>query len=124
MWGFRRYNHIMNKTAIRLFLPLILFVILLINTSQIVFAQEINNEAREGVVTKIISSGKKSFLDELVEFQELEIEVSRGDKKDQLIKVENSAAGLGMVSVQYQQYQVGDKVNLHILRNGTVKKIK
>ncbi len=102
----------MQRLLIRIFLSLIIFIVFFINISPDVFAQEVAIEAKEGVITKIIDSGKKSFLDELVEFQELEIRVTKGEKTDELIKVENSAAGLEVVGAKYQQYQIGDKVKI------------
>jgi uncharacterized membrane protein len=96
----------------RFFSLLVIFIILLMGTLQNVSAQEVAFEAKEGVVTKIISSGQKSFLNELVEFQELEIKVTKGEIRGELIRVENSAAGLEVMGMQYQQYQVEDKVKI------------
>ncbi len=100
----------MQRLLTRIFLSLVIFIVFFINISPDVFAQEVAIEAKEGVITKIIDSGKKSFLDELVEFQELEIRVTKGERTDELIKIENLAAGLGVVGAKYQQYQIGDKV--------------
>ncbi len=102
----------MQKLMSLIFLPLVMFIVVGISFSQSVFAQEVAHQAQEGVVTRITDHGQKSFLDELVNFQELEVKVTRGDKLGELIKIENSAAGLGMVSIQYQEYQVGDKVKI------------
>ncbi|MBU1886057.1 YibE/F family protein [Patescibacteria group bacterium] len=102
----------MQKFVIRIFLPFILFSLFLLISPKSIFAQDLTNQVKEGIVIQILLSGRESFLDELVEFQELEIEVTKGEKKGELIKVKNSAAGQGMVSIQYQQYQVGDKVKI------------
>jgi len=102
----------MRQFITRIFLLLITFFIFFVGITSNAIAQETTDDVKEGIVTEIISSGQKSFLDEMVEFQELEIRVTRGNKINKLIRVENSAADLGMVSVQYQQYQVGDKVKI------------
>lgn len=102
----------MQKFVIRIFLPFILFSLFLLISPKAIFAQDLTNQVKEGIVIQILLSGRESFLDELVEFQELEIKVTKGEKKGELIKVKNSAAGQGMVSIQYQQYQVGDKVKI------------
>ena len=70
------------------------------------------SETLEGEVTAILSVGKESFMDELVEFQELELKVIGGSSEGETISVKNSAAGMGMVSVRYKKYEVGNKLKI------------
>ncbi|MBT3249782.1 MAG: YibE/F family protein [Candidatus Pacebacteria bacterium] len=107
----------MQQFMVRVFLPLIIFIVFFASFSQGASAQEVGFKASEGVVTKIIDSGKKSFLDELVEFQELEIKITRGENRDELVEVENLAAGLGVVGAKYQLYQLGDRVKIATQQN-------
>lgn len=94
------------------FLPLVIFILSLFLPIQI-SAQEIGStEILEGRVIIIPSSGEEKFMDELVEFQELEIELTKGDDKGEKITIKNSQASMGMVNVQFQKYQVGDNVRI------------
>ncbi len=97
----------MRKLSLTL-LAMLLFVF----SSGDALAQEDTHQVKEGKVTKVIESGKKTFLEELVEFQVLEIEVTKGDKVGDSIEVENSAAGLGLVDIQYQKYHPGDLLRI------------
>ncbi len=102
------------------------FIVLFTATANLSFAQtsdqftQINNQTGEsnstleGKVTTIVAHGKESFLDEMVPFQELNIEITRGETTGQKIVVKNSAAAVGMGASSYQEYQVGDKVKVAV----------
>ncbi|MGD9129499.1 MAG: YibE/F family protein [Candidatus Woesebacteria bacterium] len=66
----------------------------------------------EGKVTKVVETGQETLMDDLVPFQQLEIKVTKGQEKGQIITVKNSAATMGMGNVQYQTYEPGDKVKI------------
>lgn len=75
---------------------------------------EDNNQILVGKVTKIVSFGKETFMDELIKYQELEVKFLEGDKKDQFIVVKHSAAGMGIVDLSYEDYKIGDKLKIVI----------
>lgn len=66
----------------------------------------------EGTVVEITATGRESFQDELVPFQELKIELTKGESAGETLKIKNSAASLGLVDVRYQEYEVGDKLKI------------
>lgn len=79
---------------------------------------EVSNQAKEGRVTQILESGQKQMMDQKIEYQILEIEVTKGDKSGETIQVENSAAGYGTTSLQFQKYHPGDLVKIVSQANG------
>lgn len=84
-------------------------------TSTVYAQAESGNETSqtiEGEVTKILASGRESFNDELIPFQELQIQVNKGPNQGETIELKNSAAGFGLVDVRYQEYQVGDRLRI------------
>ncbi len=100
--------------------------------SQVQAQAETYVETLEGKVVSIADEGQETFINELVPFQVLDIELSRGERKGEVIQVKNSAAGLGMVAVSYQTYLVGDHLKivasadpegeLHYVIDGHVKR--
>lgn len=75
-------------------------------------AQTEIGQVKEGKVIQVLESGQKTFLDDLVDFQTLEIEVTKGDQPGQTIEVENSAAGMDLSSATYKAYQPGDLLRI------------
>lgn len=65
-----------------------------------------------GQVVAIEEQGQESWLDELVPFQLLKIRLVSQGHQDEVITVKNSALGMGMAQVQYQEYQLGDKLKI------------
>ncbi|MFZ5377006.1 MAG: YibE/F family protein [Patescibacteria group bacterium] len=69
-------------------------------------------ETLEGKVVKEVEAGKESVNDQLVDFQLLEIELTRGEKNGQTVQVKNSAVETGYGNSQYQKYQTGDNLKI------------
>lgn len=66
----------------------------------------------EGEVVSVEEFGTKKFLEEMYEYQILKIEVTKGENEGDEILVENSAAALGMVDIQFQKFEVGNQLKL------------
>ncbi len=98
----------MKRFVFCFFITLISFI----GFTKDVSAQGVESQVKEGRVIEILEAGKKSFLDELVDFQVLKIEVTKGDEESKSIEIENSAIGLGMVDIRYQKYQVDDQLKI------------
>jgi len=69
-------------------------------------------EYYQAVVTKVISSGTESFMEELVPFQELEVTIQNDAKNGQVVTVKNSAGSVNTATFLYQTYKEGDKIRL------------
>ena len=65
-------------------------------------SQVFATELLEARVVKITSEGKESFQDSLVRYQELELEVTRGEDKGERIEVKNTESSLGMIGINYR----------------------
>ncbi len=90
---------------------LILNLVFLIFFPSQVFSQNKTIEAR---VSAILDSGKESFMEELVPFQKLELEVINSEEAGEILEVKHSAAGLGLVDLRYQEYSVGDELRVSV----------
>lgn len=115
----------MKKLLILIF-NLGVFLSLFFSHSGVVLANEVtqgdssvseNLKNLEAEVISIHEEGKKTFLDELVEFQVLEVKILRGERKGEVLSLEHSAAGLGAIGVDYQPYQIGDRVRISSQRD-------
>lgn len=71
-------------------------------------------EKTEGRVVRVKESGTERFLDELIEYQILEVEITRGDQQGQLVSVKNTASMGSTVALNYQSYEPGDLLRLAI----------
>lgn len=80
---------------------------------QLVYAQETQNENYEGKVTAIVEEGQKTYFEELVEYQILEIKITSGSKKNQTIQVETSPNQASLLTQEQATYKVGDHVKIH-----------
>lgn len=104
-------NRLMRFSILYFLLMVVAYVLLPLQTRA---QSETYLETLEGKVIAIADEGQETFMDELVPFQVLEIELSRGEREGEVIEVKNSAAGLGMVAINYQSYQVGDHLKIVI----------
>jgi uncharacterized membrane protein len=93
----------------RFLLSLLIAFGFLLGLSKSVFAQ---SSFMVGEVVEISEQGQESFMDELVPFQEVKVRVVSGEEKDQVLTLKNSAAGLDLAPVQYQEYKPGDKIKI------------
>ena len=66
----------------------------------------------QAVVSKVLSSGTEPFMDQLINFQELELVITSGDKSGETVQIKNSATGVSSSSFSYRHYEPGDKVRV------------
>jgi len=71
-----------------------------------------SGQTYEGEVVRIVATGQEEIMDEYVGYQELEIKLTNGDKKGETITIKNSESSMGLVTLDTQQYQPGDKLRL------------
>lgn len=69
----------------------------------------------EGEVLAIKESGTKYVFEELVDYQILEVELTKGEGEGELVAVENTAAIGSSVNLSYQAYQPGDLLRLSVI---------
>lgn len=67
----------------------------------------------EGTIVAITETGKETFNEELVPFQQLEILLTTTDYRGQTLSVKNTAAGAD-ITAQFETYAVGDKIRLNL----------
>ncbi len=72
----------------------------------------------QAVVTKILTTGTEPLMDQLVPYQELEINITSGDKKNETVQAKNSAGIQEGSAFSYQEYKVGDKIRLTAFDSG------
>ena len=72
-------------------------------------------ELMRGEVVAITESGTDFLLDDLVPYQILEVEITKGDKTGQRLEINNSASMGSTVDLQYEEYEVGDKVKISVM---------
>ncbi len=101
----------------RLLSLLFLIVISFFSLFSVTLANEVKTELLDAKVVAVKSVGKESFMDSLVRYQELELEITRGDEKGSKIVVKNSENVGGMVGLQYQEYEEGDKLRVVVSIN-------
>lgn len=95
------------------FIFIIFFFIFFANN--IVFANngdETSKADMEARVTRIVDVGQETYLDSMVNFQIVEVEILSGELKNQKIEVKNSEAGSGMTGYSYIEYEQGDKIRI------------
>ncbi len=88
------------------------------------FAQtETYLETTEGIITKVISTGKETFRDELAEYQELEITLTQEKNQGEKIVVKHFLIEGDASNPFGEEYQLNDKVKLVINQSETNEKI-
>lgn len=98
------------------FLPLLLFIILSLSIPAKKIKAQGQEVILEGVVTKIINEGEEIIAGSPVAFQELEIKITKGDKKNQSVLVKNSESSVVFSnSLEFRKYYPGDRLRLSII---------
>ncbi len=104
------------NTCMRYIFLTLLFLFFLLPVS--VFAQETpQQEILEGQVVSIPEQGKETFQDQLVNYQILEVQITRGSLEGDTIKVKNSEAIFGMQTTNYETYTKGEKVRVQMFKS-------
>jgi uncharacterized membrane protein len=66
----------------------------------------------EGEVVAILESGEELVNEELIDYQQLQIKITKGESPEDLVTVHHSEVSLGQKQAQFESYQVGDQVKL------------
>lgn len=62
---------------------------------------------------EITNFGQETVMEELVSFQELRIQITKGSLKDREITLKNSPATGTVSSINFEEYQIGDKLRIY-----------
>jgi len=107
-------------TSMTLFSPkllsflIIIFGLFLVTTPPPLFAQEgTPEEILEGTIQSISDYGQETFMDQLVPYQNLQVLITKGSLKDQIITVKNSAATGDVTLINYQEFRPQDRIKIY-----------
>ena len=99
------------KKVFQIFLSFLLVVFLWVSP---IFAQNSpSEEIFEAEVIKIVNFGQESFNDELMDFQDLKIRVTKGSEEGEEKILKNTVVQGDVYQVLYQKYAVGDKLRIY-----------
>ena len=94
-------------------LLIVLFVLGLIIFSLRISAQVAGETIfLEGEIVAILESGEELVNEELIDYQQLQIKITKGESPEDLVTVHHSEVSLGQKQAQFESYQVGDQVKL------------
>jgi uncharacterized membrane protein len=94
----------------KIIIPFLLLLSLIFPTQ--IHAQTPQYQTQEGIVEKIIDTGQEISATEKIDYQVLEIKLTKGPQKGQTITIKNTSQGESITYLQYQPYQAGDKLRL------------
>jgi len=73
---------------------------------------ETYQETFEATVVRVVDTGKETFGQDLVPYQELEMQAISGSQKDQIFVVKNTGLQLIGTAQSFQEYSKGDKLRI------------